>query len=957
MSAPYDIDALRAQLASGPAFWRSLDEVARTPAFRSFVAAEFPAAARLAAGPDRRRFFQIMAASFALAGLSGCGEEDSRDHEVPYVRNPLHQEPGIATMFASAALIDGFANGIVVTTQNNRPIKIEGNPDHPWSRGGTDVFGQASVLGLYDPFRSQSVRRLNRPSSWQALGYAMSEPIATLRAHHGRGLRVLTGPVTSPSLAAQLASLQQAFPEMRWHTHTPLARTELYEGGKAAFGRPVETRLHFDRARVIVSLGGDFLDPGPQQVGCSRDWIDARRAMAAQNRLLAMYSAAATPNLTSAKADFHHVATPAALAGMADHLLEAVNGYAGTDPWLAQVGKALQAARGQSIVVAGMAQPAAEHAAVHRLNAALGNAGRTVSYTDPVVAKAAPLAELVQAMAAGEVTTLLILDSNPVYTAPADLDFAAALSRVKLKIHAGNHVDETAAHSDWHLPLAHPLEAWSDARAIDGTVTFTQPTIAPLYGGHTVPEILSVFTEPRSGLDLLRDHWGQDQDPAAFDAHWQQAIHDGFLPGTALPDVAVTATSSAAIPAMASPPGLTVLVRPDPSVWDGSVGNNAWLQELPKPLTKIVWDNVVAVGAGLAGREGLANGDVVTLAAAGRSIEGPVWIVPGHADDTVTAYVGYGRFAPDLLASGIGYDAYPLRAGSAGQVTGATLAKTGRHVKLVSTQDHGSMEGHDFVRVQKVGGSFPPTPEPASFYPKQADNGRAWGMVIDLDACIGCNACVTACQAENNIAVVGKEEVGLGREMHWLRIDRYHSGELDAPDTHFQPVPCMHCEDAPCEVGCPVEATLHDHEGLNLMVYNRCVGTRACSGYCPYKVRRFNYLDYSGGAKPSVQLQRNPSVSVRAGGVMEKCTYCVQRIADARIAADKGNEHIPDGAVVTACQGACPTRAISFGDLNDQGSAVRAARADGRNYALLEELGVRPRTTYLAKRAPTTMEG
>ena len=957
MSAPYDIDALRAQLASGPAFWRSLDEVARTPAFRSFVAAEFPAAARLAAGPDRRRFFQIMAASFALAGLSGCGDEDSRDHEVPYVRNPLHQEPGIPVMFASATPVDGFANGIVVTTQNNRPIKIEGNPDHPWSRGGTDVFGQASVLGLYDPFRSQSVRHLNRPSSWQALGYAMSEPIATLRAHHGRGLRVLTRPVTSPSLSAQLASLQQAYPEMRWHTHAPVARTALYEGGRAAFGRPVETRLHFDRARVIVSLGGDFLDPGPQQVGCSRDWIDARRALAAQGGLLEMYSAAATPNLTSAKADFHNVAGPAALAGMADHLLEAVNGYAGADPWLSQVGKALQAARGQSIVVAGMAQPAAEHAAVHRLNAALGNAGHTVSYTDPVVAQAAPLAELVQAMAAGEVSALLILDSNPVYTAPADLNFADALNRVKLKIHAGSHLDETAAHADWHLPLAHPLEAWGDARAIDGTVTFTQPTIVPLYGARTAPEILSVFTEPRSGLDLLRDHWSQGQDPAAFDAHWQQAIRDGFLPGTALPDIAVTAAPSAAVPASGRVQGLTVLFRPDPSVWDGSVGNNAWLQELPKPLTKIVWDNVIAVSPGLAGREGLANGDVVTLAAGGRSIEGPVWIVPGQADDAVTAYFGYGRFAPDLLASSIGYDAYPLRAGTAGQVAGATLAKTGGRVKLVSTQDHGSMEGHDFVRVQKVGDSFPPAPELASFYPKQADNGRAWGMVIDLDACIGCNACVTACQSENNIAVVGKEEVGLGREMHWLRIDRYHSGELDAPATHFQPVPCMHCEDAPCEVGCPVEATVHDHEGLNLMVYNRCVGTRACSGYCPYKVRRFNYLDYSGGAQPSVQLQRNPTVSVRAGGVMEKCTSCVQRIADARIAADKGDEHIPDGAVVTACQGACPTRAISFGDLNDQGSAVRAARADGRNYALLEELGVRPRTTYLAKRAPTTMEG
>ena len=962
---PHDIAALRAKLAHGPSFWRSLDEVAQTPAFRSFIMAEFPAAARLAGGPDRRRFLQVMAASFALAGLTGCGDEDGRDHEIPYVRNPLHTQPGIPVNYASATLFDGFANGAIITTVNGRPLKIEGNPEHPWSRGGTDVLGQASVLGMYDPFRSQTVRHLNRPSSWQALAGAMAEPAATVRAHHGRGLRILTGPVTSPSLAAQLAALQQAYPEMRWHSYAPVARTGLYDGAQAVFGRPVETRLHFDQAKVVVSLAGDFLDAGPGQVGHALDWVTARQAAAAQGGLLTMHSAAATPNLTSAKADFHTVAGPGALAGMADRLTAAVNGDAADDPWLVRAAAALRSARGQSIVVTGAAQPAAEHAAVHRLNAALGNAGHTVTYTDPVLATAAPLAELVAAMAAGEVSVLLMLDTNPVYTAPAELGFTAALGRVALKIHAGSYVDETAAHSEWHLPLAHPLESWGDARAMDGTVTFVQPTILPLYSGRTVPEILSVLTEPRSGYDLLRDHWGRDQDPAAFEARWQRAVHDGFLTGTALPDVAVTAAPAASAPAPASPPGLTVLFRPDPNVWDGSVAANAWLQELPKPLTKVVWDNIVAVGPGLAEREKLANGDLVTLAVGKGSLEGPAWIVPGHADDAVTAFFGYGRAAPDILAAGIGYNAYPLRAVAGDQLAGATLAKTGRQAKIVSTQDHGSMEGHDFVRVQKVGTVQPSAPEPdathgaalASFYPKQVDNGRAWGMVIDLDACIGCNACVVACQSENNIAVVGKEEVALGREMHWLRIDRYHAGPLDAPATHFQPVPCMHCENAPCEVGCPVEATLHDHEGLNLMVYNRCVGTRACSGYCPYKVRRFNYFDYSGGAQPSVQLQRNPEVTVRAAGVMEKCTYCVQRIATARIDADKGDGHIPDGAVVTACQGACPTRAISFGDLGDPASAVRTARADNRNYGLLDELGVRPRTTYLTKRAPSELEG
>ncbi len=949
----HDIAALRAHLANSPAVWRSLDQVAGTPAFRSFMISEFPAASKLANGPDRRRFLQIMAASFALAGLTGCDDrQDGRNWEVTHVRNPLHEQPGIPLTYASASVIDGYANGVLVTTQNGRPLKVEGNPQHPWSRGGTDILGQASVLGLYDPFRSQTVLHLNRPASWQGFTQGMAGEVTGLRAQRGKGLRVLTGTVTSPQVQAQMAALQKIYPEMRWHTHAAVSRTGSYDGAQAVFGRPLETRLHFDRAKVVVSLAGDFLDVGPGQVGCSRQWIEARRTAAAGGRLLPLYSAAATPNLTSAKADYHAVVGPAELATLADRLLAAVQGGASDDPWITQAAKALQSAKGESIVTTGLAQPTAEHAAVHRLNAALGNTGRTVTYTEPVAAAAASLADLVQAMNAGEVSTLAILDSNPIYTAPADLGFAEAMGRVRLKLHAGLHVDETAAHADWHMPLAHPLESWADARAVDGTVTLLQPTIAPLYNGRTLAEILSLFDEARSGLDLLREHHGDGQDPA-FETRWQQAVRDGFMPGTALPEVTVTAPPAALVATPAAPaPGLTVLFRPDPTVWDGTVAGNAWLQELPKPLTKVVWDNVVAVSPGLAEREKLVNGDVVTLAAGGRSIAGPAWIVPGQADDTVTAYFGYGRSAKDILAAGVGYDAFPLRTGTEQQVAGATLAKAGRSERIVSTQDHGSMDGHHFVRVQPVGVPAEPEPELASFYPKQSDNGRAWAMAIDLDACTGCNACAVACQAENNIAVVGKEEVALGREMNWLRIDRYYEGPLDAPTTHFQPVPCMHCEDAPCELGCPVEATLHDHEGLNLMVYNRCVGTRACSGYCPYKVRRFNWYDYSAKVSPAVGLQANPSVTVRSAGVMEKCTYCVQRIAGARIDADKGDGHIPDGAVITACQAACPTQAISFGDLGDPAAAIHGPKNDSRNYALLGELGVRPRTTYLAKRGP-----
>ena len=969
----------RGEPPRGAPLWRSLEEQADNPAFHSFMEAEFPSVwrpivARLAAGPDRRRFLKLMAASFALAGLTSCGDDDDgRAQEVPYVRNPEHLEPGAPLYYASVVPLDGYANGAVVTTVNGRPIKVEGNPQHPWSRGGTDVFMQASVLGLYDPSRSQSVLYLARGSTWEAFRGAMTGRFAILRAMGGRGLRLLTGPVTSPSLAAQIAAMQKAFPEMRWHSTSPVTGDAAYQGTQLAFGRRLETRWRFDRARVVVALDGDFLDAGRQQVGVARDWIKARHAAAAKGALLEMHAAAAVPNLTSAKADHLLVASPAAIGALADDLLAAAGGKApppghGPDAqWRTRAAAALLDAKGAGIVLAGASQPAAVHAAVHRLNAALGNLGQTVFHTEAVTVEAEPLAALTQAMDRGEVETLLMLDVNPAYDAPADLRFGERLAKVGLKIHAGGYVDETASYADWHLPLAHPLESWGDARSLDGTVGLMQPTIAPLYGGRSAPEILSLLTgpEPKTGADLLRAHWQGQTDAASFAPRWQQALLDGFMPDTALPEVTVqpvaeqpgTAAPHAAAPVARAPGGLDLLFRPDPTVWDGSVANNAWLQELPKPLTKVVWDNFVSVSPRLAQREQLKQGDVVVVEIGGQRVEGPVWVLPGQADGTVAVTLGYGRSAQDQLCDGIGYNAYAVRSSaSPWHRQGATLHKTGRTLSLATTQEHNTMEGHDFVRVQTLGaapvGDEAAWTQPTLYTPPYKDDGRAWGMVIDLDSCIGCNACVVACQSENNIAVVGREQAAEGRWMQWLRIDRYYQGEPDDPATYFQPVPCMHCEQAPCEVGCPVEATLHDHEGLNLMVYNRCIGTRACSGYCPYKVRRFNYLDYSAGAAPSIQEQRNPDVTVRGRGVMEKCTYCVQRIAEARIQADKGDGVIPDGAVKTACQGACPTRAITFGDLSDSKSAVAAARHDPRNYALLGELNTRPRTTYLARLAP-----
>ena len=545
-------------------------------------------------------------------------------------------------------------------------------------------------------------------------------------------------------------------------------------------------------------------------------------------------------------------------------------------------------------------------------------------YTEPVVATGQPLAPLVEAMRNGAVSALLMLDVNPVYDAPGSLDFLSGLQNVKLRIHAGAYVDETALHSDWHAPLQQTLESWADARAADGTVTLAQPTIAPLYEGRTAGEILSLLgdDEPRASRDLLREHYQAGADDAAFAPRWSAMLQQGFVPDTALPPVHATPDATAAPAQADTPAGLMVVIRPDPTIWGGKTANNAWLQELPKPLTKLVWENVLTLAPALAARAGLASGDIATLQVNGRSVEGAVWVLPGQADRMVGVTLGYGRQVPELLCDGLGYNAAALRGGGDPWVlTGAVLAKTGRRAALATTQDHDTMEGHAFIRVQAEGaapvGETTSWSQPSLYGEKPPQEGPQWGMVIDLDACIGCNACVVACQSENNIAVVGKEQVALGREMHWLRVDRYYEGPADAPQTRFQPVPCMHCENAPCEVGCPVEATLHDSEGLNLMVYNRCVGTRACSGYCPYKVRHFNYLDYSAGAAPTIELMRNPEVTVRARGVMEKCTYCVQRIENARIEAHKADAPIADGAVQTACQGACPTRAISFGNLHD----------------------------------------
>jgi molybdopterin-containing oxidoreductase family iron-sulfur binding subunit len=945
----------------------------------------FPSVADFATAPERRQFLKSMAASLALAGLTGCDDDDPRDQEVPPVNQAQGADPAHRLHYASAALLDGFANGVIVTTINGRPIKIEGNPAHPWSRGGTDVFAQASVLSLYDPFRSQSVLQDGRENSWEAFRAGIAGDFSRLHATGGTGLRLLTGPFTSPTQAAQIAAMRAAFPGMHWHSHAPVGREALYQSTQRVFGQPLETSWRVQDARVIVTLDGDLLDAGPHQIGIAKSWSEARRTAAASGRLLPIYSAASIPSLTSAKADRSVTAYPAQMIVLAEAFLAVASGQPAPElpaqmaGWFKAAAAALLRERGAGVVQAsGFAAPEVQDS-VHRINAALGNTGKTVIYTTPIAPEGESLKNLADAMHAGDVKALVLIDTNPVYDGPADLRFADALGKVELKIHAGVSADETALNCDWHLPLAHPLESWGDARALDGTVSVIQPCIAPLYGGRTVLEVLSLLTDPapRTAFALVRGLW---QAKIGDDA-WHTSLRNGFIENTAeeerkigrgvpLGGSAYTPLESSQAPnplsfpaAPANDPGgngLTLLFRPDPTIWDGSFGNNAWLQELPKPLSTLVWENAIWISPAHAAQKNIALGDLLEITAGGHSLTGPAWIARGQADEVISITLGYGRHVPDQLASGLGLNAYALRQ-SAGlwHLHNVALARTGETATLATTAAHATLDsGADnklFARTQTLGAAAvgdTAAPEP-SLFPRQKDDGRVWGMVIDLDSCIGCNACVTACQAENNIAVVGRDQVIAGREMHWLRIETETGGDAArSQGADFMPIPCMQCEQAPCEVGCPVEATLHDHEGLNLMVYNRCIGTRACSGYCPYKVRRFNYYDYSAGAAPTLRQQRNPDVTVRSAGIMEKCTYCVQRIAAARIDADLGDGKIPDGTVRTACQAACPADAIVFGDMDDATSEVAKAKSSARNYALLGELGTRPLTTYLARLAP-----
>ena len=991
--APMTLEQVREKLKNvrGKRYWRSVDELANTPEFQAAVEKEFPGSPHgWGDEVSRRGFLKFMGASAALAGLAGCTKQPD-EPIYPYIKAPEDLILGKPMYFATAHPFVTGAVPLLVKTDQFRPIKIDGNPEHPYNQGSSDPFTQATLLDLYDPDRSQHVTYRGENREWAEFAVELRNKVISTK--DGTGIYFLSETITSPTLARQWREVQAKYPNAKLVQYDPaIAGTALASG--------LNVQYDLADADVIVSLDADFLSgagfPGFHQL--VRQYAERRKSPEKLNRLYAIES---TPTTTGLKAEHRLGLRASEIPAFAAELAKAIGievlpvpSVAWTDEqkkFLAALAKDLKAHPGKCVVIPGLYQDptVANHALV--INEVLGNSGKTVSYPARLSAlssnQTAELKSLVADLNAGKVDWLVILNANPVYNAPADLNFAAAFEKAKMTAHLGSHVDETGQNAQWHIPAAHFLESWSDARAYDGTVSIVQPMIDPLYGGKTAHHFFqALLDEPGlSPYEAVRETW-KPVIKGDFETGWRKALHQGWVEGTAdLSDITFSVLQpgvSWPAPAPSPKDSLEIIFRPDPNVYDGRWANVGWLQELPKPVTNLSWDNAALVSGATLTKYGLEEDDIVELTVNGRKVNAPVIVVPGHPDNSVTVHFGYGRSFAGRVGSGAGFNAYLIRTsdapfytvGSMKKVEGKWgLAVTKSHFqdhrpKLFGGQGNGnnSLEADEAISERGIiryatldeykadpgfaneGETHTTTDKSNTLFPNWEYKDNAWGMSIDMNSCVGCNACIVSCYAENNIAVVGREQVKIGRNMQWLRIDTYFVGDLSAPRAHFQPMACQHCENAPCEQVCPVGATVHTPEGLNAMVYNRCVGTRYCSNNCPYKVRRFNFLLYSDFETESLKLMRNPDVTVRSRGVMEKCSYCLQRISAAKIEADKENRAIRDGEVVTACQQACPAQAISFGNINDKQSKVAKLQADERSYQVLADLNTRPRTKYVA---------
>jgi len=966
-------------------YWRSLEErrglvtPQLDPELARYIEDELPPA-------TRRSFLKLMGASLGLAGLTSC--RWPRELIVPFTKRPEGRTPGVPQQFATLMEHGGAALGLLVTSFDGRPVKVEGNPLHPSSLGGTHVWAQASILELYDPDRSRQLLHRGAVARREEL-LAFAEPhFAALRARRGAGLAVVAGESSSPTLVALRQRFETELPEAWWVADEPVSWRGQELASAAALGAPARWLLHLDRVRSLVVLDADILYAHPNAVRHVRDFAATRRGGDAQGRL---WVAEAALSITGAAADHRLPVRPSRVGLVGLHLAREVAAQgvalpaelaallAGELPPLEPAAQAfvraaardLVAHRGAGLVVAGPGHAAATHAAL-ALNAALGNLGATLTLLPAPAARERSLGDLASALEAGQVETLLVLGANPVHTAPAALRIGERIGRVAASIHLGLRVDETARACTWHVPQAHFLESWGDGRGWDGTYGVQQPLIEPLHGGRSALELLSLLLDaaPASGHDLVRASFVRLHAPKDPETAWRLALRDGLVassPAAMTPAWRSDPASLAAARerALEAAGDLEVVLVPDSRVWDGRFANNAWLQELPDPLSKLTWDNAVLLAPATAAALGVRHGDVVKLSLAGE-VEAPVMVMPGQAPGTAVLPLGGGRTAAGQVGDGVGFNpAALLPAAGPPPLGGLRVSPTGRRHLLACTQDHHAIDRVGFrgrelrtpeiVREQNVGevhesGHESAHADDAPIFRSPELTGRnQWAMAIDLSACIGCGVCAAACQAENNVAVVGKAQVARSREMAWIRIDRYFMGDEGNPRVSFAPVACQHCEKAPCEQVCPVAATIHNDEGLNQMVYNRCVGTRYCSNNCPFKVRRFNFFNYAKKVSHLRRMAFNPEVTVRSRGVMEKCTYCIQRIERAKIAAHNERRPIADGEIVPACAQACPAGAIVFGDLADPESRVARLHREGRAYVMLPELDIVQRTRYLAR--------
>ncbi len=976
----------------GKAYWRSLDHLAETPEFKALVEKEFPEGASELSNPvSRRKFMSLMGASMALAGLTSCRRPIEKI--IPYVVKPEEIIPGKPQYYATNMPFGTESFGLLVESHEGRPTKIEGNKQHPASGGSSNVFMQAEMLNLYDPDRSQIPLKKDRNSSWNNYRAAWKREAEKYAENGGAGLAILSESFVSPSMMRLAKAFAKKYPQAQWITYDSVSDENIYNGLNSATGVMARPNYNFKSANVVLSLDSDFLQMDSNDIPHARDFASRRKVRSEKDSMNRLYVVEGTYTITG---------------GMADHRLRVQNGQIGmfaaalahelaaqgleiTAPrvnadfskeWITALAADLIANKGQSLVLGGRRQPAEVHTLIALINEVLSNTNRTVSYShnpDMLVSNVKAFSALANAMNAGKVKSLVILGGNPVYQAPADVTFAEGLKKVDFSVHLSSHVDETSKATTWHIPRAHFLESWGDVSGYSGA-GIIQPLIEPLFDGKSDIDVLAdlLSDEEVWAYAVVQETWKEILPKNNFDKAWRRVLHDGYTPinreipasldkarAQGLVSMSRYYASAAAIDDM------EVIFTASFSTYDGRYANNGWMQELPDPVTKVTWDNVALISANTAGVLGVKNEDRLKINQNGLDVTLPVWVQPGMADNTLALELGFGREI-GRVSTGVGSNVSILRKAAGMNIaSGFTAEKASGSHTLACVQDHHGFDEEklaadaiqkrlptivrestlaDYQKDPEFAMAFAEKEELKSMWKEhEYTEGNQWGMSIDLTSCTGCSACTIACQSENNIPVIGKDEVSHGRDMSWIRLDRYYSGDVEDPEMVFQPIACQHCEMAPCEQVCPVAATTHSEEGLNQMAYNRCIGTRYCSNNCPYKVRRFNFFNYAKDAPEIVQMAMNPDVTIRFRGVMEKCTFCVQRIDIAKIDAKNDGRELEDGDVVVACQQACPTDAIVFGNINDPNSEVSRLKAQNRDYALLGELNLQPRTSYGAK--------